>query len=297
VSNQITPPNFPTDIFKLPKLPTQLSGQSNYLTWFATWHLQIANITHPVEWATKLPNPICHLNSPNCQNYPIFITWLRGQSNYPTRFATWHLQIATITNPVEWAIKLPNPISQLTSSNCQNYPMFVTWLSGQWNYPTQFATWILHIATITQFLSPGSVGNQITPPNFPTDIFKLPKFPTLLSGQSDYPTQFATWHLQIANITHPVEWAIKLPNPICHLTSSNCQNYQPGWVGNQISQPDFPTDIFRLPKLPTRLSGQSNYPTRFPNWHLQIAKITNPVEWAIKLPNPISPLTSSDRPN
>jgi hypothetical protein len=36
-------------------------------------------------------------------------------------------------------------------------------------------------------------------------------------------------------------------------------------VGNHITQPNLPPNIFKLPKLPTQFSGQSNYPTQFPN--------------------------------
>ena len=238
------------------------------------------------------------------------------------------LQLPHFCHPVEWAIKSPNSISQLILSNCPNYPIFVTQLNGQSNYPTQFPTWHLQITPMTQFLSPGWVCNEITQPNFPPEFSKLPKltnfchpvegaiklpnlichltssnclnypiFAIQLSGQWNYPTQFSTWLLQIAKITNPVEWAIKLPNCICHLTYSNCPNYQflpHGWLGNQITPPNLPPYIFKLPKFTTQLSGQSNYPTQFPNWHLQIAKITHPVEWAIKLPNPICHLNSAN---
>jgi len=140
---------------------TRLSGQSTYLTQFATWNLPIATITwflspswvgstiiwldssHPVEWAIHLSNPIFHLKYPNSQNYPIFVTRLNGQSNYPTRFATWNLPIATITH-----FLLPSS-----------------------NYLTQFVHWNLQIAKITRFLSPSWVG-------LPTEISK---FPTLLN--------------------------------------------------------------------------------------------------------------------
>ena len=175
------------------------------------------------------------------------------------------------SHPVEWAIQLPD----------QNYPISVTWLSGQSNYLTQFATWNLQIAKITPFLSPGWVGNPITWLNLPPKLFKLPKLP---------------------DFCHLVEWAIQLPDQICHLKSPNCQNY--------------PISI-------TRLSGRSNYPTQFATWNLQIAKITpflspswvgdpitwpdlppkicklpklfdfcHPVEWAIQLPYPIHHLKS-----
>jgi hypothetical protein len=93
----------------------QVPVPSTILIFLPPFDLQIAKITNPVEWAIKLPHPICHLTLLNCQNYPIFVTRSSGQSNYPTQFATWHLQIATITNLIEWAIKLPNPIAKITN--------------------------------------------------------------------------------------------------------------------------------------------------------------------------------------
>jgi hypothetical protein len=117
VGNQITQPDFQIDIFVLPQLP---------------------NLGDLVEWAIQLPNVICHLKSPNCQNYPISVTRLNAQSNQPAQFPNLHLQIAKIINLVQWAMKLPNSISQLTPTNCFNYHIFATRLSGQSNHPTQF---------------------------------------------------------------------------------------------------------------------------------------------------------------
>jgi len=278
VGNQITPPNLPLEIYKLPKLP---------------------HFCHLVEWAIQLPYPICHSKYPNCPNYPISVTRLSGRSNYPTWFATWNPQFAKITpflspgwvgspitwpdssHPVEWVIQFPHPICHLKSPNCQNYLISLTRLSGQSNYPTQFATWNLQIAKITPFLSPGWVGNLITLPNLPSEISKLPKLP---------------------NFCHPVEWAIQLPNPIFHLKYPNSQNHHifvtqlsgqsnyttqfaickvqiakttwflsPSWVGDPLTPPDLPLEIHKLPKLP---------------------HFCHPLEWAIQLPYPISHLKS-----
>jgi hypothetical protein len=232
---------------------SQLSGQSHYPTQFATWNLQVAKITpflspgwvghsitlpnlppkisklpklpnfcHPVEWAIQLPHLICHLKSTICQNHPISVTWLSGQSNY----LTWSLspswvgdpisppdlppeisklpKLPHFSHPVEWAMQLPHPICHLESTNCQNYPIFVTRLSGQFNYPSQFAIWNLQIAKITQFLSPSWVGDPLTPPDLPLEIHKLPKLP---------------------HFCHLLEWAIQLPNLIPKLISPHCHNY------------------------------------------------------------------------
>jgi len=270
VGDSITLPNFPPEISNLPQLP---------------------NFCHPVEWAIQLPYPICDFKSPNFKNYPTSVTRLSGQSYYPTRFATWNLQVAKITpclSPgwvdhsitlpnlppeiskfpkfpnfcylVEWVIQSPNPISHLKSTHCQNYPISVTRLTGQFNY-------------LTRFLSPGWVGNPITLPDLRLEIYKLPKLP---------------------HFCHPVEWAIQLPYPILQPKSPNCPNY---------------------PISVTRLSGQSNYLTWFATWNLHIAKITqflspgwvgssitwpnssHLVEWAIPLPYPICHLKSPNCQN
>jgi len=208
------------------------------------WNLQIFKLPdfcRPVEWAIQLPEPIYHLKLPNFPNFPIFVIRLSGWSNYPTQFITWNLQIFLITrflspgcvgnpitrtnvppeiskfpklpnfcHPVEWAIQLPDPIYHLKSPNFPNYPISVTRLSGQSNYPTWFNNW------------------------------NLPIFVTWLSGQSNYPTQFTTWNLQIAAITwfcHPVEWAIQSPYPLLHTFSGS----------NIISLPDLPTYHLKSP--------------------------------------------------
>jgi len=325
---------------------------------------QLSDFCHLVEWVIQLPYLICHIKSANYQNYPIFLTWLSGRSNYPTWFATWNLQFAKITrflspgwvdDPitlpdlppetfkleilpnfcylVEWAIQLPNMIYQLISPHCHNSPICVTWLSGQSNYLAQFlspdwvsnpithfATWNLQIAKITSFLSPSWVGNPITWPDLPPETFKLAKLPnfcclvewaiqlpnmiyqlisphchnypifvTWLSGQSNYLTQFLspdwvgdpiTLHNlppeisklpKLPNFSHPVEQVIQLPYPICHLKSPNCQNY-----------------LISL----TWLSGQSNYLTQCATSNIQIPKIT----WFL-LPDGVGhPITQANLP-
>jgi hypothetical protein len=183
---------------------------------------KLPNFCHPVEWAIQSPYPMCHLKSPNCQNYPISVIWLSGRFNHPTQFATWNLQFAKITQFLSpsWVgdpITLPNLPPDIFK--LPHVPSFC-----------QFATWNLQIAKISWFLSPGWVDNSIILPNLLPEISKLPKLP---------------------DFSHPVEWAIQLPNPICHLKYPNSQIY---------------------PIFVNQLSGWSNYPTRFPTWNLQIAK-------------------------
>jgi hypothetical protein len=202
--------------------------------------------------------------------------------------------------PVECAIQLLNQICHLKLPNFQNHLIFVTQLSGRYNYPTQFAIWNLQIYKINWFSFTLLSGRS----NYPTLLATWHLQITLitwflspcLSGRANYPTQFTTWNLQIATITwflspdwvgdpitqpdlstkiskfpklpdfcHLVEWAIQLPNPIYHLKSPNFQNY---------------------PICVTRLSGRSNYPTWFTTWNLHIARSLSPgwVDDPITLP-------------
>ena len=156
VGSPITWPDLPTDTFKLPQLPgfvARLSGQSNDLTWFGTWNLQMAKITWFL-WPNWVGNLI---TQPNL-SFEI--------SKLP--------KLPDICHLVEWAVQLPDSIS-------------LTQLSGWSIYLTWFAAWNLQIGKITQFLSPGWVGDPITPPSLQLKIYKLPKLP---------------------HICHPVEWAI-----------------------------------------------------------------------------------------
>jgi len=141
VGNPITWPDLPPKISKFPKLP---------------------DFCQSIEWAIKLPYSICHLKSPNCQNYPIFVTWLSGRSNYPTQFTTWNLQISKsphLCYPVCVGDLITHP-DLPTDTHCLNTQSLLPSLSGRFNYPTLCYTF--------------SGGNIICFPGLPTYHLKSP---------------------------------------------------------------------------------------------------------------------------
>ena len=219
-----------TQISKFPKLPNfcypiELAIQLPY----PICHLKSLNCHNYPIFVTQfqLPDSICPLKSPNCQNYPIFVAqlsrptnWnlqisnitqyllpgLSRPSNYPTRFATWNLQIAKsphLCHPVCVGDLITHP-NLPTDTHCHKYPISVT----QFEWAIQLPHPLLHLFRWQHNLLPWftNISSEISTNQLLNLVLGIYHIYILLGGiilspSSPFHIQYNFWIFHVPNNT------------------------------------------------------------------------------------------------